>query len=320
MRSRSALRRVSRRAHDRAMKFLIFGAGAMGSLIGGLLSTRHDVTLVARKPHVDAIRTNGLSIRGRTQLTARPRAVERAEEAVAPEVVVITVKSYDTEDALQHLRPFWRSATFLSLQNGLGNVEKLAAGAQHVLGGVTYQGVTFVGPGVVNHAGVGDTILGPYVGASLAAAHGIAHALVESGLATTVTGDVEPVLWTKAVVNACFNPLTGLLRVRSGAVAKSDHLMECCRMIVEEAAQVARACGTPIDVDALMERVRAVSHATAENRSSMLQDLERGRRTEIDAINGWISRLGAERRIPTPVNRALTVLVKAAEELGAGRA
>ena len=297
------------------MRFLVFGAGAMGSLIGGVLSTRHDVTLVARKPHVDAIRSSGLSIRGRTQLVARPRALERAEEAEPPEVVLITVKSYDTEGALQELRPFWRSATVLSLQNGLGNVEKLAAGAEHVLGGVTYQGVTFVGPGVVNHAGVGDTILGPYVGASVAAAHEIAHALGESGLTATVTENVEPVLWTKAVVNACFNPITGLLRVRSGVVAKSEHLMECCRMIVEEAAQVARACGTPLDVSALMDRVHAVSHATAENRSSMLQDLERGRRTEIDAINGWIARLGAERGIPTPVNRALTLLVKAAEEV-----
>ena len=125
---------------------------------------------------------------------------------------------------------------------------------------------------------------------------------------------MQPVLWTKAVVNACFNPLTGLLRQRSGALGRSDALLGCSRMIVEEAAAVAAAQGVTLDTDELMERVRAVSRATAENRSSMLQDLEKGRRTEIDAINGAIARMGAERGIACPVNRLLTLLVKAAEE------
>jgi 2-dehydropantoate 2-reductase len=124
------------------------------------------------------------------------------------------------------------------------------------------------------------------------------------------------VLWTKAVVNACFNPLTGLLRVKSGVLGRSEHLMECCRMIVDEAAAVARADGAELDVDALMERVRTVARNTAENRSSMLQDLEKGGRTEIDAINGWIARLGEEKGIRCPVNRTLALLVKAAEEVG----
>jgi 2-dehydropantoate 2-reductase len=226
------------------------------------------------------------------------------------------VKSYDTASAAEALRPFWKRAAFLSLQNGLGNVETLAAGADRVLGGVTYHGVTFVGPGEVKHAGVGDTILGPFRGTTLEDAEQIRRALDESGLATTATDDIQRVLWTKAVVNACFNPITGLLRVKSGVLKGSEPLMALCRSIVEEAATIAAAEGTALDVEALMERVRAVSAATAENRSSMLQDLERGGRTEIDAINGWIARLGSERGLPCPVNRALTLLVKAAEELG----
>jgi 2-dehydropantoate 2-reductase len=298
------------------VKFLVFGAGSMGSLIGGLLSRKHDVTLVARRPHVEAIRARGLRISGKTELLARPRAVEDAREADPPDVVIVTVKSFDTAGAAEALRPLGKRASFLSLQNGLGNVERLAAVAERVLGGVTYHGVTFLGPGEIRHAGVGDTVLGPYRGASLGDAQAIGKALNESGLETTVTADVASVLWTKAVVNACFNPLTGLLRVKSGVLGRSEHLLECCRMIVDEAAQVARADGASLDPGALMERVRTVSKNTAENRSSMLQDLEKGGRTEIDAINGWIARLGAEKGIDCPVSRTLALLVKGAEEAG----
>jgi 2-dehydropantoate 2-reductase len=301
------------------VKFLIFGAGSMGSLIGGLLSQKHDVTLVARRPHVDAIRVSGLRIQGRTELLVRPHAVERVAEAEAPDAVIVTVKSYDTAGAREALRPLWKRASILSLQNGLGNVEQLSTGAERVLGGVTYHGVTFLGPGEIRHAGVGDTVIGPYRGTTLQDAETIGRALTESDLATTVTPDVPRVLWTKAVVNACFNPLTGLLRVKSGVLGWSEHLMECCRMIVEEAAAVAKADGAVLEVEALLERVHTVSRNTAENRSSMLQDLERGGRTEIDAINGWIARLGSEKGIDCPVNRALTLLVKAAEAVGATR-
>jgi 2-dehydropantoate 2-reductase len=301
------------------MRFLVFGAGAMGSLIGALLTQRHAVTLVARPAHARAIRESGLRVRGKSELHVHPNTVERIVELAGsvPEVVLLTVKSYDTAAAVGALEPLWNTSTFLSLQNGLGNVELLAERAARVLGGVTYHGVTYLGPGEVKHAGTGDTILGPVKGATRGDAEAIREAFRESGLATTVAEDIHTVLWTKAVVNACFNPITGLLRVRSGALRGSDHLMESCRWIVEEAVAVAKAGGVKLDVEAMMERVRAVSSATAENKSSMLQDLERGGRTEIDAINGWIARMGRELGIPVPVNRTLALLVKAAEELGA---
>jgi 2-dehydropantoate 2-reductase len=298
------------------VRFLVFGAGAMGSLIGGLLARKHDVTLVARRAHVEAIRRQGLRVHGRTELVATPRAVESAAEAPRPDVVIVTVKSYDTDAAVEQLRPLWDSATILSLQNGLGNVERLASRAEHVMGGVTYHGVTFVTPGEVSHAGTGATVIGPVKGSPAQEVERVRAAFEECGLATTVTDDIHSVLWTKAVVNACFNPLTGLLRVKSGFVGRSGELMECCRLIVEEAVAVARAEGIGLEAEALMERVRAVSSATAENRSSMLQDLERGRRTEIDAINGWITRQGEQRGVPCPVNRALTLLIRAAEQVG----
>jgi 2-dehydropantoate 2-reductase len=297
------------------LRFLIFGAGAMGSFVGALLARSHEVTLVGRPGHVDAIRRDGLIVTGRTELEVRPRAVEQLSRAGPVDVVVVTVKSYDTRAAVGALEPLWGQATFLSLQNGLGNVELLAERAERVLAGVTYSGVTFLGPGRIEHAGTGDTVLGPFRGASLADADRLASAFRESGIEASVTESIQTTLWRKAALNACFNPLTGLLEMRSGALASSSSLSACSRLIVSEAVAVARASGVALDEAELLERVRAVSLATARNKSSMLQDMQKGRRTEIDAINGAIARLGEERGIDCPVNRVLTLLVKAAGEL-----
>ena len=263
---------------------------------------------------MEAIRARGLLLRGHTELLSHPRALETAREAEEPEVVVVAVKSYDTAEAVKALEHWGKRALFVSLQNGLGNLEQLASGAERVLGGVTYHGVTFVGPGEVIHAGTGDTVVGPFQGTSLREAEEMAGTLRACGLSTQVSEDVPTILWAKAVVNACFNPLTGLLRARSGQLGRSESLLECCKMIVGEAVEVANAKGIRLDPTDLMDRVNAVSKATAENKSSMLQDLERGRRTEIDAINGAIVRIGAEAGLACPVNALLTQLVKAAEE------
>jgi 2-dehydropantoate 2-reductase len=299
------------------VRFLIFGAGAMGSLIGALLARRHAVTLVGRGDHVRAIRRSGLVVKGRTELRVEVAAIENLSEAEGADVVVVTVKSYDTQGSVEALRAYWNDALFLSLQNGLGNVELLARHARRVLGGVTYNGVTFLAPGEIEHAGSGDTVLGPFRGATRAEAETLATLFRESGIPTSLTDSVETTLWKKAVVNACFNPLTGLLRLRSGALASSASLLECSELIVEEAVAVARAVGVDLDPRPLLEQVRAVSRATARNQSSMLQDLLKGRRTEIDAINGAIARLGAEQDLDCPVNRVLTLMVKAAGELRA---
>ena len=301
------------------MRFLVFGAGAMGSLFAAALAGKHEVAVVARRAHVDAIRRSGLRVSGRTELSVAVEAFEDASGAPTPDVVLVTVKSYDTPEAVRALEPFWPDALFLSLQNGLGNLERLGERAARVLGGVTYHGVTSLGPGEIRHAGEGATVIGPFQGTSLGEAESVARALSECGLPTSVSEDVRRVLWIKAVVNACFNPITGLLRARSGTLVRSAELMECSAMIVDEAVRVAAGRGIPLDASHLLERVREVSLATAENRSSMLQDLEKGRPTEIDAINGAIARMGAELGLECPVNRLLWLLVKAAEERAGGR-
>jgi 2-dehydropantoate 2-reductase len=295
------------------VKFLVFGAGGLGSLVGGLLSQRHSVVLVGRREHVKAIARRGLRITGRTEAIVRPVAVEDVSGADTPDVILVTVKAYDTPRAVEALEPFWKTSTFLSLQNGLGNEDLLASKAEKVLGGVTNQGVTFLGPGEVHHAGAGETYIGPYKGTTEADAVDVVEAFRECGMPCSLAKDIRRELWLKAVVNACINPLTGLLGVRNGYLQESEELRDLVRRIVSEGVHVAEAHGISLQQEDVLERVWYISSATADNKSSMLQDLERGRRTEVDAINGEIVRTGRRLGISCEVNAFLVSLVKAAE-------
>ncbi|MFQ5986360.1 MAG: ketopantoate reductase family protein [Thermoplasmata archaeon] len=295
------------------MRFLVFGAGAMGSLVGGLLSKKHEAILVGREPHITTIRDQGLRISGKTQLLARPEAVETLPPEAEPDVVIVAVKAYDTSGAAEALKPLTQRASFLSLQNGLGNEETLAAAGARVLGGVTNQGITFLGPGEIHHAGSGDTYIGPFAGVRKEEAVQVVEAFNESGLPSHVVDDVRGELWLKAVVNACINPLTALLRVDNGYVLETRATEQIVRDVIQEGVEVAAQYDVDLVAEAVFERVASVVRGTAENRSSMRQDLERRRRTEIDAINGAIARLGRDVGQPAPTNALLTRLIRAAE-------
>ncbi|MEE9173377.1 MAG: 2-dehydropantoate 2-reductase [Thermoplasmata archaeon] len=298
---------------EQRVRVLVFGAGAMGSLVGGLLSRKHETVLVGRKSHVAAIRQHGLRITGKTNLVVRPEAVEVLPREPDPDLVIVAVKAYDTANAARALKSLVGTALFLSLQNGLGNEETLAATGARVLGGVTNQGITFVGPGEVHHAGTGDTYIGPFEGAEREDAVRVVEAFNESGLSSHLVGDIRTELWLKAIVNACINPLTALLRAPNGYVLGTSATEQIVRDVIQEGVQVAARYGVDLVADDVFERVASVVQATAENRSSMLQDLERGRRTEIDAINGAIARLGRKRGQPVPTNALLAGLIAAAE-------
>lgn len=291
------------------MRFLIFGAGAIGSLLGGLLSRENDVTIVGRGAHVDAVNRRGLRISGLTGLLAWPTAVTD----VAPgdyDAIFVTTKAYDTAAAVDALRAFWRRSTFVTLQNGLGNAEALAARVDRVIAGATTHGVTFVAPGDVVHAGAGDTVVGSWKGVHRTEAQRLADALTAAGIATTVADDVRRELWAKAVVNAAINPLTAVLRRPNGALVSHADLRSLVERIAREGAAEARAAGVVLDPEAIAGRAVQVAERTADNRSSMLQDVEQGRRTEIDAITGELLKVGG---VPLPYNRALYALVKGLE-------
>lgn len=294
------------------MQVLVFGAGAMGSLIGGVLSQDNDVILIGRKQHMEEIRENGLSITGRTKLVVHPQAKEKLDGGERPDWVIIATKSYDTEEAMKALSQFHDESVFISLQNGLDNEDIISRFASRVVGGVTSHGVTMEGPGRIYHAGIGKTVVGNYEDAEDKAPE-IASALTEAGIQTEVTDDIRREIWKKVIVNAGINPLTAITLQKNGFILENPNLTATLETICEEAVTVAKAHGMDISVDEAIREAKDVARLTADNKSSMLQDVERGRRTEIESICGAIAKLGMEKGIPTPVNLSLMAVVKGLE-------
>lgn len=298
------------------MKVVVFGAGAVGSWLGALLDRAgHDVTLVAREEHAAVVNARGLQVTGKTEALARPRAVTRPE-APTPDLLFVTVKAYDTARAAAQMRPLVGPRTsIVSVQNGLGNVETLADAFvdRQVFAAATTHGVTFVEPGHVRHAGTGYFRVGsPYN--EHARAEEIAAVLAEAGLEAEATPRIRGELWAKVVVNAAINPLTAITGLRNGALLRVRALGDLMQRAAEEVVDVARAEGAPLPEDDLVLRARRVAELTAENKSSMLQDVERGRRTEIDAICGEVVARGVKHGVDTPVNQTLLALVHGIEE------
>ncbi|MFA5861346.1 MAG: 2-dehydropantoate 2-reductase [Candidatus Thermoplasmatota archaeon] len=298
-------------------KVVVLGAGAMGSWIGGLLSASgNDVTLVGREEHMAVVASRGLQVSGKSDIQAHPKAVTRAQDASVPDYLLLTVKAYDTRRAIEDMRPLVGArTTIVSMQNGLGNIEALsdAFDERQVLAAVTTHGVTFVEPGHVKHAGIGYFYVGSPFNEHERAAR-FAELLKAAGLDASATAAIRGELWAKVVVNASINPLTAITGLRNGALLEVPALRELMQRTVEEAVDVARAENAPLPDDDLLVRARRVAELTATNKSSMLQDVERGRPTEIDAICGEIVQRGAKNAIDTPVNLALRALVKGIEE------
>jgi 2-dehydropantoate 2-reductase len=296
------------------MRFLIFGAGALGSLIGALLSRRNDVTLVGREDHVLEINREGLRISGLTETLARPVAVERVEDAAVYDFIFITVKSYDTKNAMENLTNLEELGTIVTMQNGLGNLEIVEGFADSVIGGTTSHGATLKGAGEVLHAGIGDTIIGGSKGVSRETLDLLAGELTACRMKTEVTQNLMGEIWAKAVVNAGINPLTAILRVKNGLLLKKAPLTAILEEACLETIRVAEANDISLPKDDLVERAKRIARMTAENMSSMFQDVERRKRTEIDSITGEIMRLGEKKGIGTPINSTLLAMVKGIED------
>jgi len=284
----------------------------MGSLIGGLLSAHHEVTLVARPDHVRAIRRCGLHIIGKTNTVSEVWAMTEAPRN-EQDLVIVSTKAYDTESAMRHLRRFWHSSLFLTLQNGLRNADIIAAEADRVVAGTTSHGVTFVREGIVHHAGLGDTYLGTFKKVTAQEVRGLCREFTACGFRASFSRDIRRDLWMKAIVNAAINPLTAIARVENGRLLRIPQLRALMRQSCAEAAAVARAEGNRIQ-DAEATRVtERVALRTAANRSSMLQDVERGRLTEVSEISGAIIEAAAWRGISSPTVDTLRLSVSELE-------
>jgi 2-dehydropantoate 2-reductase len=304
------------------MKIAVMGAGAMGSLFGGrLAASGEDVTLVDHwREHVEAINAKGLGINGlRGGRTISVKATTDPSSVGSVDLIIVFVKSYDTLKATRDALPMVSGDTvFLSLQNGLGNIEKIseAAGSNRVVPGTTAHGCTLLGPGEIIHAGKGLTIIGELDGRVTERVQEIRDALKGAGFETEVSGNISGALWSKVLVNVGINPLTALKGLRNGELLDDPVIVGVMRSAVEEAMMVAEALGIDLGPGDHVEHVYNVARATAMNRSSMLQDVERGRRTEIDALNGAVVRLGKTLGVDTPVNEDLAAAVRGLERAG----
>ncbi|MBC7601545.1 MAG: 2-dehydropantoate 2-reductase [Ramlibacter sp.] len=294
------------------MKIAVMGAGAVGCYYGGLLARAgHDVTLIARPSHVDAIRERGLHMETRTfdefvplRASSDPSAVKDAQ------VVLFCVKSMDTESAgLQihpHLSP---GALVMTLQNGVDNADRLRTVItdREVAATVVYVGTEMLGPGHVKHHGRGELTIEPsHVSVDVAAA------FMAAGIPTTVSDNVCGALWVKLILNCAYNAVSAITQLPYGRAVEGVGVLDVMRDVVDECKAVAKAEGITLagDVDLA---IRKIIETMPNQYSSTAQDLARGRPTEIDYLNGLVVRRGQAHGVSTPANQVLWSLVKLME-------
>ena len=295
------------------MRIVVFGAGSLGSALGALLARKNEVILVGRRANVLAIQSSGLNVIGDASFKVRVEAHESAEGLEPPELLIMSTKSYDTLSAIDACRGFvGKDAMVLTLQNGLGNLEALRKWRGRLaFGGTTTMGANLVSPGKVRVSGLGRTIIGS--DRDPPGARMIARAFSESGLPSSVRSAIQGEIWAKAVISSCINPLTAILRVPNGMLLESPAIYRMLADVCRESESVARSSGIRLPYSSMVARVRAVAKDTRNNRSSMLRDIERGKRTEIAYINGALVRHGLSKKVRTPLNLTLLAMVESLE-------
>ncbi len=283
------------------------GAGALGCLYGYLIhKAGYEVVFVARGKQFEALK-RGLKVTGLVEDFVRVNAVDKPCDA---DITFVTVKSYDTEEVAKSLRCV-DCGIVVSLQNGIGNEEILSKYLGRVLGGVTTYASNLIDYGWIEFAGVGETFIGSMDGKIGEDVLKVVEVLKECGINAEAVEDIVKRKWIKTVINSVINPITAILRVRNGAIMEIEELWELALAVLREGEEVLRAMGINVELEGVL---RDVVTKTAKNKSSMLQDVERGKRTEIEFINGAIVRKAEELGIDTPYNRALLLLVKSLEK------
>lgn len=291
------------------MRFLVFGAGAVGSYYGGRLAAAgHHVTLVGRPDHVRAIRDRGLLID--SVLTGQTRipllAAESADNAGEIDVVLVAVKTPALEEAAQSLgRSLGPATRVLTLQNGVDSHEVLGRvlGQGRVFPSVAYVSVRVPEPGTVTHSGRGEIVLAEAV-------RDLAPIFSAAGIPATVAPDIAGALWAKMTFIAATSALSMIGDCNFGKLAESPDIQNVIRGAVEEIVAATRAHGIALPMAEPFEQVMAAVRSMASGISSMCQDRRANRRIEVEALNGVIVRMGAQKGIPTPVNATILAIAK----------
>jgi len=297
-------------------KIAVVGAGAVGGYFGGLLARAGaPVVMIGREAFVEAVRRKGLFLDTlQFQENVRVEASTDLSAARGAEVVLFCVKTTDNAETAGALAPLLApGASVVSMQNGVDNVVQIRAAGVQAIPSVVYVAASVPEPGRVKHVGRGDLVVGPEDETT----RSIASLFSRAGVPCRISENIQGELWTKLIWNCALNAVSALGRAKYGHIAASSDAWKVVETAVYEVLAVARAAGVHPpgleDPKAALAGALKIATQMAEAVSSTGQDLNRGKRTEIDSLNGYIARRGAELGVPTPVNHALYALVKLAE-------
>jgi len=298
------------------MRIAILGSGGVGGYFGGrLAATGADVTFIARGAHLAALREGGLRIdsaQGHHHV-ARVQATDDPTTIGPVDIVFFTVKLYDTEEAARMLPPLIGPGTLVvPFQNGVESVEVLtrAVGRAHVAGGTAYVAAVIAEPGLIRHTAMGSIIFGPLDGERSPLLDRLLEACRHAGFGVTLSDHIMADIWAKFVRLTVFSGMTALTRCSIGPLRDDPDLLAMMRAALVESIAVARAKGVPLPEKAFDDIDKAMATLPSNARSSMLEDLERGRRLELPWLSGTIVRIGQEVGVDTPVHRFIATALK----------
>ena len=298
------------------MRIAIVGSGGVGGYFGGrLAATGVDVTFLARGAHLDAMRTRGLRIDSPKGDVHLPHVkAESDPAAIGPaEIVFFAVKLYDTERALELLPPLIGPETVvIPLQNGVDSVAAVtrAVGAPHTAGGTCYVSAVIAEPGVIRHTAMDHLIFGELDGTRTARLEWLLEACRPAGFQSTLSTDIILDIWAKFVRLSVFSGMTAVTRSPLGVLRDDPELFAMLKDAVTEAMAVARAKGIAMPQSTVEDVATAYRALPAQTKSSMLEDLERGRRLELPWLSGAVVRIGRETGVETPTHRFINTVLK----------
>jgi 2-dehydropantoate 2-reductase len=295
----------------------VVGCGAIGSLFAAHLAQDDGVEVWAfdlQTDHVDAMNERGLRISGESELVGRVRATTDADALPACEYGIVATKSLHTAAAIDTTANAFRDAAVASVQNGAGNEELIAEHVARVIRGTTFPAGHLVEPGHVAQDTGGKTWIGPFepAPAGMEEVERLAATLTRTGMETLAMPDARGAQWTKLIFNAATNPIGALTGLTHGRACEVEPLRRLVTGLVDEGKAVADAMGIVLDSDP-DELVDHAAKVAYDHKASMLQDVEAGRATEVDFLNGGIVRFGRETGVPTPLNQAIAALMKGLE-------
>jgi len=304
---------------NKSPKVVVLGAGSVGCFFGGMLARAgHDVTLIARANHVEAIAKNGLYMDCLSfQDYVQVKAQSHYQSLSDADIVLCCVKSPDTEIVIEEVKQYLnKSAAILSLQNGVNNAERIAKLVDNpTYPTVVYVATAMVGPGKLKHFGRGELVLGA-LGNNSSELNLLSDFFQKSNIPCEVSSNIRKALWLKFLVNCSYNGISAIGQIQYGKMVSTPEVVNLINQITQECLMVAEKEGVMITSTEASQANHVIGVTMSGQKSSTAQDLAKGKLTEIDYLNGLIVRKAAEYGLSAPANQAVYALVKMLEKNG----